>query len=87
MSTTYLNKEQQERLAGVFGNKEQYTEHLKTLWALRRAVQEKLDIPYNSRVDKESPLFKLFSFTNELIGAVGDGSVYIVNGEVKVCET
>ncbi len=85
---TYLNKEQITRLANEFGDKEQYTEHLKTLWSLREAVSDKLGI--NRGVPKDvimaDPLFKVFNLTNRLINALDDGSISIVNGKVQVKE-
>ena len=77
---TYLTPNQVENLANIFADEEQYTEHLKTLWALRRSITEKMGYP-----DKENtpdPLFKIFDLTNKMIGAIGDNSVYICNGQV-----
>lgn len=71
-----------ERLANVFGNRQEYETRLKTLWALRRSVQEKMGYP---DIDKQHPLFQVLDLTNEIIGAIGDGSVYIVNNHV-ICK-
>ena len=79
---TYLNINQIERLAEVFANEELFTEHLKTLWALRRTLHDKLGL--DNGYDETQPLFKLYNLTNELIGAIDDGTISIINGEVQV---
>ena len=80
---TYLSKEQIERLSNVFGNRQEYETKLKTLWALRKAVLEKMEWYDNgSKIDRESPLFQIANLTNELIGAIWDDSVYFVNNNI-----
>ena len=84
---TYLNLKKLERLAEVFANEEQFTEHLKTLWVLRRVVGEKIEMEMGLDIDKANPLYKIFDLTNKLINAIDDGTVSIVNGEVQVDKT
>lgn len=78
---TYLNNNQIERLANVFANEEKYTEHLKTLWALRDTLSKKMDYP---NLDVTNPLFKIWELSNDIIGAIDDGRVTISNGRVLV---
>lgn len=81
---TYLTPNQADRLVGVFADEEQYTEHLKTLWVLRRLVYNKIDVGVTEEEIKANPLYKIFDLTNQIIGAIDDGSVYISNGQVGV---
>lgn len=80
---SYLTPNQVERLVNIFADEEQYTEHLKTLWALRRSVTDKMGYP-DREIDTTSPLFRIFDLTNKMIGAISDNSVYICNGQVIV---
>ncbi len=80
---TYLNKEQIDNLAKVFANEEQYTEHLATLWALRRLVRIKLETECLDTYEAH-PLYRIFDLTNKVIGAIDDGTVSIVNGEISI---
>ncbi len=79
MKETYLTNEMIEGLAKVFVNEEKYTEHLKTLWALRHVVVEMIE-----KNGDTGNLFKIFDLTNQLINAIDDGSVSIRNGQVHV---
>lgn len=83
MKKTYLTQDQIERLAHIFANKEQYTLHLKTLWALRRSITVSMGYPFQE-IDKTSPLFNILVLTNEMIGAIDDGSICIGNDVVVV---
>ncbi len=78
---TYLNNNQIERLANVFADEEHYTEHLKTLWALRETLSNKMGYP---ELDETSPLFKIWELSNEIIGAIDDGRIDLVHGSVRV---
>ncbi len=80
---TYLTNKQIERLAEVFADEEQFTEHLKTLWALRRTICIKLETECPDTYESH-PLYKIFDLTNKLINAIDDGTVSIINGEVQV---
>ena len=80
---TYLNQEQLENLAEVFANEEQFTEHLKTLWALRSLLYNKIEAE-RPNASADSPLYRIFDLTNKVINAIDDGTVSIVNGEVRV---
>ena len=80
---TYLNKEQLEKLAEVFANEEQFTEHLKTLWALRSLLYNKIEAE-RPNTFADHPLYRIFDLTNKVINAIDDGTVSIVNGEVRV---
>lgn len=80
---TYLNKEQIDNLAEVFANEEQFTEHLKTLWALRRLLYNKLKTECPDTCEAH-PLYRIFDLANKVINAIDDGTVSIVNGEVLV---
>lgn len=80
---TYLDKEQLANLASVFANEEQFTEHLKTLWALRRLLYNKIEAE-SPNASADSPLYRIFDLTNKVINAIDDGTVSIVNGEVRV---
>jgi len=80
---TYLNKEQLENLAEVFANEEQFTEYLKTLWALRSLLHNKIEAE-SPNASADHPLYRIFDLTNKVINAIDDGTVSIVNGEVRV---
>jgi hypothetical protein len=80
---TYLNKEQLDNLAEVFANEEQFTEHLKTLWALRELLYNKIETECPDTF-ADHPLYRIFDLTNKVIGAIDDGTVSIVNGEIRV---
>ena len=80
---TYLNKEQLDNLAEVFANEEQFTEHLKTLWALRSLLYNKIEAE-SPNASADHPLYRIFDLTNKMINAIDDGTVSIVNGEIRV---
>lgn len=79
MKETYLSPEMIDGLQKMFGNEEQYTEYLKTLWGLRHIVASALE--KNGDINNMS---KIFGLTNQLINAIDDGSVSIRNGQVHV---
>ena len=80
---TYLNKNQIERLAEVFADEEQFTEHLATLWALRRLLCNKLETECPDTFETH-PLYRIFDLANKLINAIDNGTISIVNGEVLI---
>ncbi len=78
---TFLNSKQIERLASVFADEEQYTENLEAMWALREVLSKKLGYP---DIDKTNPLYKVWVLSNEIIGAIDDGRISIVNGSIRI---
>ena len=79
MKETYLTNEMLEGLAKVFADEEKYTEHLKTLWGLRKVVGQILE-----KHGDINHVSKIFDLTNQLINAIDDGSVSIRHGQVYV---
>ena len=79
---TYLSNKQIERLANIFADEKRYTEHLATLWALRESLSIKMGYPYVENTTH--PLFNLFDLTNELIGAIDNGTISISNGQIRL---
>ena len=80
---TYLNKEQLDNLAEVFANEEQFAEHLKTLWALRSLLYNKIEAE-SPNASADHPLYRIFDLTNKMINAIDDGTISIVNGRIRV---
>jgi hypothetical protein len=84
---TYLTEDNVLLLKQMFKDETTYCEYMKTLWALRYTVTEKLDmhIPHCTVYNKKSSLFKIFVLTNELIGALSqnDWIFSMCNDEVK----
>lgn len=69
---TYLKEFNITLIKRMFKDEAEYIKHMETLYGLRALSINAIEKADGS-IDKTSPYYRLFEFTNELYGALDDG--------------